>query len=67
MCMSRPKIVQADPPPTPPPPPTEVAVEKKRRKKKEARKRGAGISSLIIRRPSVNTATRGKTGANMNY
>ena len=65
MC-SRPKIVQADPPPPPPPPPTEVAVQKKPRKKDKAR-RGKGIGSLIIRRPTVNTGGSGGSGSNMNY
>jgi len=57
------------PPPTPqaPPPPTPVAeTVQAPTMPTEAKKRTAGISSLIIRRPTVSTGTT-SMGASVNY
>ena len=68
MCLSSPDIPKPPPPPAPPPPPTNMA-KAVRNKPAQRRKRGGsrtGISSLTIRRPSVNVGTSG-IGANVSY
>jgi hypothetical protein len=67
MCMSSPKIPDPVPPPAAPPPPTAMA-KTVRNKPAQTRKSKAksGMSSLTIRRPSVNVASSG-TGANVAY
>ena len=70
MCFSAPKMpapAAAEPPPAPAPPPTAIAeTVKPVSMPTEAKKRTAGISSLIIRRPTVATGSKG-TGSNVNY
>jgi hypothetical protein len=67
MCFSSPKTKDAAPPPQAPPPPTPVAeAVKPVEMPTEAKKRTAGISSLIIRRPTVSAGSSG-TGASINY
>tara|TARA_B100001769_G_scaffold39736_1_gene27229 strand:+ start:5414 stop:5623 length:210 start_codon:yes stop_codon:yes gene_type:complete len=68
MCTSTPDIPDPVPPPAPPPPPTNMAKSVKNKAAQNRRKRGTttGVSSLTIRRPSVNVGTQG-TGANVSY
>jgi len=63
--MGAPKIPPPPPPPAPPPPPTETAERVKPARKQAAKKRTRGVSSLVIRRPSVNTGGM-SSGANVN-
>jgi hypothetical protein len=67
MC-STPDSPDPVPPPAPPPPPTNMAKAVKNKPATSRAKRGSktGVSSLTIRRPSVNVGTRG-TGANVSY
>ena len=68
MCMPKaPKVAAPTPPPAPPPPPTKTAktVENKAtRDSKSSSKRG--VSSLTVRRSSVNTGSSG-IGSNVPY
>ncbi len=67
MCFSAPKTATPPPTPAPPPPPTAVAeTVQAPSMPTEAKKRTAGISSLIIRRPTVSTGTSGM-GSSVNY
>jgi len=55
------------PTPQPPPPPTAVAeTVQPTSMTTQAKKKTAGISSLIIRRPTVSTGSTG-TGSSVNY
>lgn len=67
MCMSAPKVPTPPPPPPPPPPPAKVAqkVENKALKNRQSSKK-RGVSSLTVRRSTVNTGSSG-SGANINY
>jgi len=67
MC-STPDIPEPKEPPAPPPPPTNMAKAVKNKAATSRAKRGTktGVSSLTIRRPSVNVGTKG-TGANVSY
>ena len=67
MC-STPDIPDPVPPPAPPPPPTTMAKTARNKAATKRAKRGTttGVSSLTIRRPSVNVGTKG-TGANVKY
>jgi len=67
MC-STPDIPEPKEPPAPPPPPTSMAKAVKNKPATSRSKRGTttGVSSLTIRRPSVNVGTKG-TGANVSY
>lgn len=67
MC-STPDIPDPVPPPAPPPPPTNMAKTARNKAATKRAKRGTttGVSSLTIRRPSVNVGTKG-TGANVSY
>jgi hypothetical protein len=67
MC-STPDIPDPVPPPAPPPPPTNMAKTVRNKPAQQRRRRGTrtGVSSLTIRRPSVNVGTKG-TGANVSY
>lgn len=67
MC-STPDIPDPVPPPAPPPPPTNMAKTARNKAATKRAKRGTttGVSSLTIRRPSVNVGTKG-TGANVKY
>lgn len=67
MCSS-PDIPDPVPPPAPPPPPTNMAKTVRNKPAQQRRQRGTrtGVSSLTIRRPSVNVGTKG-TGANVSY
>jgi hypothetical protein len=63
---SAPKIPPPPPPPAPPPPPTKVAEEvKPARKQTIGQKRTRGVTSLTVRRPSVNLGG-GQSGVNVN-
>jgi hypothetical protein len=67
MCFSAPKMAAPAPTPQAPPPPTPVAeAVKPVEMPTEAKKRTAGISSLIIRRPTVSTGSS-SMGASVNY
>lgn len=68
MCTSTPDIPDPVPPPAPPPPPTNMAKTARNKAATKRAKRGTttGVSSLTIRRPSVNVGTKG-TGANVKY
>ena len=67
MCFSSPKTTAPAAAPPAPPPPTPVAeTVQAPEMPTEAKKRTAGISSLIIRRPTVSTGTSGM-GASVNY
>jgi hypothetical protein len=68
MCKT-PDIPDPVPPPAPPPPPTNMARGMRNRSYTQRRKRGTkttGVSSLTVRRPSVNVSSTG-TGANVKY
>lgn len=67
MCFSSPKMAAPAPTPQPPPPPTAVAeTVQPTSMDTQAKKKTAGISSLIIRRPTVSTGSTG-TGSSVNY
>jgi hypothetical protein len=66
MCFA-PKMAAPAPTPQAPPPPTPVAeTVQAPTMPTEAKKRTAGISSLIIRRPTVSTGST-SMGASVNY
>lgn len=63
-----PKVEPAPPPPAAPPPPTKTAekVENKALKSRNTSSKKRGVSSLTVRRPSVNTGSSG-IGSNVPY
>lgn len=67
MCMPSMKTPPPPKPIAPPPPPTAVAEQVSEPTPMDAKKKKTGVSSLVLRRPTISVGDSSQVGSNISY